>query len=61
MKVDTDGEETESRRKEDKIFPMGGGEYTILENIEALYTYVSSWGTEEEDDVPFLVWKGVDY
>ena len=28
--------------------------------MEALYAYVQSWGTEEEDSIRFLSWKGVD-
>ena len=51
--VDTDGEEKESRRKDTVIFLTGGGEATNPDNIEALYAFVRSWGTEEEDDIPF--------
>ena len=42
------------------VFPPGGGEAINPENIEALYSSVRSWGTEEEGDIPFTSWKGVD-
>ena len=42
------------------ILPMGGGEATSLENMEALYASLCSWGTEEEDNIPFPYWKGID-
>ena len=42
------------------VFLTGGGETTNPEKMEALYASVRSWGTEEEDDIPFPSWKGVD-
>ena len=39
---------------------MGGGDDTSLENMEALYASIWSWGTEEEDNTPFPDWKGVE-
>ena len=41
------------------VLLKGGGEDTNLENMEALYASVHSWGTEEDDDIPFTSWKGV--
>ena len=41
-------------------FPIGGGEATNLENMEALYASVRSWVKEEEDNITFQIWKGVD-
>ena len=38
----------------------GGDEATNTEKMEALYASVRSWGTEEEDNIPFPDWKGVD-
>ena len=31
-----------------------------MENMEALYVFVQSWGMEEEYDIPFPTCKGVD-
>ena len=45
--MDTDGEEKERRRKDKGLLPTGGAEATNLENMEALYTSLRSWGTEE--------------
>ena len=42
------------------VFPTDGGEAANPENMEALYSSVRSWGTEEEYDIPCLDWKGVD-
>ena len=42
------------------LFPTGVGECTNLENMEALYASVRSWGTEEEYIIPFTDWNGVD-
>ena len=56
--MDTVGEE--NGRKEKVVFSTDGGESKTPENMEALYASVQSWGTEEEDDVPFPTWKGVD-
>ena len=42
------------------VFPTGGGEATNLENIEALYASVRSWGMKEEGGILFPPWKGVD-
>ena len=42
------------------VLPIGGGEDTKPENMEALYAYIRLWGTEEEDNTPFPYWKGVD-
>ena len=39
---------------------MGGGEAKTTENMEYLYVYVRSWGTEEEEDTHFTYWKVVD-
>ena len=39
---------------------MGEGEAINLENMEDLYAYVRSWGTGEEDGIPFTDWKVVD-
>ena len=58
--VDTDREGKERRRKEKVVLPTGGGEATNPENMEALYASVRSWGTEEEDTIPFPYWKGFD-
>ena len=48
------------RRKEKLVFPKSGGEAKKPENMEALYASVRSWGTEEEDDIPFPSWKRVE-
>ena len=48
------------RRKEKVSCPSCGGESTNPENMEALYASVQSWGTEEEGDIPFPSWQGVD-
>ena len=45
--VDTDREENERRRKYKLVFPIGGGESTNPENMEALYESVRPWGTEQ--------------
>ena len=37
----------------------GGDEATNTEKMEALYASVLSWGTEEEDNIPFPPWNGV--
>ena len=51
------------RRGEEKKkghFTKGGCEATNLENMEALYASIRSWGMEEEGNIPFPSWKGVD-
>ena len=48
-----DREEEEMIRKEKVVFSMGEGEAINLENMEDLYAYVRSWGTGEEDGIPF--------
>ena len=58
--MDTVGEGKKRRRKETVVFLKGVGESTNPENMEDLYASVRSWGTEEEDDIPFPDWKGVD-
>ena len=58
--VDTDGEENESKREETEIFPMGGGEVKIPENMESLYAYVWAWCMEEEDNINLPYWNVVD-
>ena len=45
--MDIYGEERERRKKDKIVSPTGGGEAKTLENIEALYASVRSWGTEE--------------
>ena len=42
------------------VFPIGGGEATNPENVEALHASVQSWGMEEEYDIPLTYWKVVD-
>ena len=42
------------------VLPTGGGESTNPENMGDLYASVRSWGMEEEYDIPFPDWKGVD-
>ena len=42
------------------VFLTGVGEATNPEKIEDLYASVRSWSTEEEYDIPFPYWKGVD-
>ena len=42
--LNTVGEEHQRRRKEKVVFPIGGGEATNPENMEALYASVRSWG-----------------
>ena len=42
------------------VLPTGGGDATILENMEALYANLWSWGMEEEDGITFSDWKEVD-
>ena len=54
------GEEKDSIIKYKGVFLTGGGEDTNPENMETLYASVQSWGTEEEDNIPFPDWKGVD-
>ena len=51
--VEIVGEKNKRRRKEKVVFPTGGGEAKTPENVETLYAYVRSWGTEEEDDITF--------
>ena len=58
--MDTYGEGKERRRKEKVVLPTSGGEATNLENMGALYSSVCSWDTEEEGDINFPSWKGVD-
>ena len=58
--VDTYGKENERIRKYKVVLQKGGGEDTNLENMEDLYAAIRSWVTEEEDDIPFPSWKGVD-
>ena len=58
--VDTDRKEKERRRKEKVVLPTGGGEATNTEKIEDLYASVQSWGSEQEGNLPFPSWKGVD-
>ena len=58
--VDTDGKENERIRKYKVVLSKGGGEDTNLENMESLYASVRLWGTEEEDEITFPPWKGVD-
>ena len=43
--METDGEEKERSRKDTAVFPTGGGEDKIPENMEALYSSMRSWGT----------------
>ena len=42
------------------IPPKGRGDETNPENMEALYAFTRSWGTEEEDGIPLPSWKGFD-
>ena len=58
--VDTYGKEKEKTRKYKVVLLKGGGEDTNLENMEALYASIRSWGTEEEDDTHFSIikWSG---
>ena len=42
------------------VFYTGGGEATNPEKTEDLYASVQSWGTEEEDDITFSTWEGVN-
>ena len=42
------------------IFPTGGGKATRPENIVAFNASVWSQGMEEQVDLTFLKWKGVD-
>ena len=58
--MDTDRDEKERITNEKLVFPTGGGEAKNLVNMEALYASVRSWGTEEEEKIPFTSWKGVD-
>ena len=58
--MDTDREEKERRIKDKVVFPKIGGEAKNPKNMEALYESVRSWDTEEENDIPFPSWKGVD-
>ena len=41
------------------VLPIGGGENKTKENMEALYSYVWSWGTEEEYNITFPEWMVV--
>ena len=41
-------------------FPSGVGEAITPENMEALYASIQLWAMEEEYDIPFSIWKGVD-
>ena len=43
-----------------EIFPIWGGEATRLENMEALYASVRTWGIQEEDGTTFTFWNGFD-
>ena len=54
MTAETDRKEKESRQKYTAIFPTGGGEATIPENMEALYASSQQWGTEEEGGIYFI-------
>ena len=58
--MDTVGEENERKRKEKVVFLTGGGEATNPENMGDLYAFVRSWCTEQDEDIHFLPWKGVD-
>ena len=58
--MDTDGELKERKIKYIMVLPIGGGEDTNPENMEDLYTWVRSWGREEEDNTTFPYWKAVD-
>ena len=60
MKVDTDRNEKERRIKYTVAFLMVEDETTNPEKTEALYESVRSWGMEEEDNINFTDWKGVD-
>ena len=42
------------------VLPISGGEATNPKTMEDLYASVRYWGTEEEDDIHFPDWKGVD-
>ena len=48
------------KKKQKVTFPTGGCEATNPENMEALYASVQAWGTEEQGDIIFPYWKGVD-
>ena len=56
--MDTYRKENYSRIKYKRVLPTGGGEAKKSENMEALYSSVRSWGTEEEEDIHFPTWKG---
>ena len=58
--MDTDGAENERTRKYKGVFPTGEDESTNPENMNAIYAFVRSWGTKEEDDIPLPTWKVVD-
>ena len=60
MTVETYVKEKERRIKEMKTLPMGGGEVTRKEDMEALYASVRSSGIEEEYVIPFTDWEGVE-
>ena len=51
--VDTYRKENYIRIKYKRVLPTGGGEAKKSENMEALYSSVRSWGTEEEEDIHF--------
>ena len=59
MKVDTDGEEKEKRRKCTMVLLTGLSEATNSENIEDSYPSVRSQFTEEEESIHFPYWKEV--
>ena len=45
--VDTDGEKKEMCIKDKVVFPTGVDDSKNPENMEALFTYIRSWGAEE--------------
>ena len=58
--MNTDEEEKEKIIREKVLLLTGGGEEIKPEDMEDLYIYVQSWSTEEEDNIHFTSWKGVD-
>ena len=60
MKVDTDRNEKERRIKYTVAFLIVEDETKNPEKTEDLQESVRSWGMEEEDNINFTDWKGVD-
>ena len=60
MTKDIDGEEKERIIKYMEVLRRDRVDPKIPGNMEVLYASIRSWGTEEEEHIPFPDWKGVN-